>query len=268
MSRTRRLTARVRLALGAAAVALLAGCAAPAPAPIATPTATSAPAPARLGDVLVSGEVTDSLGTYLATTIAPDDDSVAGLPAEVDPGLRADFDDARLLEGMRFAVGFLVEHALDGPSVDNGGWQPWRTDTGPSFVSGPFADELLADDSTIVYHDGSPALVRDGGPRLTTAEVTVTELVAIEYEGRTYLQVRGLADVDYRVAADAARTWAFDRNPGIDAARVFEMYPALEDDTEKVFALIADFSYTLDVDPAGAWTIVGYNLHHTATFRF
>lgn len=277
MSETmRRYGSKIRRAAAALGIAgsLLAtsGCVAgitPEPGSTESPTPGQTNSVVLYGDVIASGEITDSLGTYTATTISPDDDSYSTLASDVDPALRSAFSDEELLEAQQYVAKFVAEQTTDGTAVDNSGWEQWRQEVGPQYVTGPFAGDLLnPSESTIVYHDSAPNFIRDGAPRFNTNTITVNELKAVNYEGQTYITVNGTAETDYRVTDASGMSWAIQRNPGMSESEIINQIPQLGDGEDNIFGNFLSFSYTLGKKDDGSWGIVGYRNQSSGTFRF
>jgi len=231
--------------------------------PSSSPTASSL----VYGDVIENGSVTDEYGSYIKTTISPDDESYKTLVGDVDPALYTNgYTEADVLSAQQFVATFAASESTDSTAVDGNGWEAWRANVGPQYVSGPFAQDLLNpaangtdDRAGIIFNNpnnSTPLMIRDGKPRLTSNVITIDSIKNVDYEGAHYIKVNGSASTSYRVSDADGLAWAMQRN-NLTQEEVISQVPTLNDGKENTFLNTFNFGYTLEKKADGSWGIVG-----------
>ncbi|TFC76725.1 hypothetical protein E3O45_08160 [Cryobacterium sp. TMS1-20-1] len=150
------------------------------------------PASDSYGDSVADSTVTDDLGTYCRTVINPNADAIKEDVSKYDRASLTQYaisdDDA--LAFQRSAVEFLGSEGLDSSALDTNTDGTVGNDTaGQAWVeqnltlfdpgwSDPYTAEGGLYSNAVVVNGYTPALIRDGGPRLVQSSITVTSVYA------------------------------------------------------------------------------------------
>ncbi len=107
-------------------------------------------------------------------------------------------------------------------------------------------------------------MVRNGKPRVLSNNIGINTITNFAYQGKNYLQIKGVATTKYRVS-DVAGIAATAKQLGITPAEAKAKYPIFQDGKDDVLINEFTYSYTVAKDSNG-WGIVGYNTDYKASY--
>jgi hypothetical protein len=239
----------------------------------ADPSASpSTPADSALGgDIVVMTKdgktvvVKDQYGSYEKVGLNPNDELNKKVdPAIVDPTVKAaGWNDADVLDGQKFISNFVASEAIDSTALDSGdaGYKDWVSKNQNKYV----APELQANvqgangEAGIVNNQLGSKLqlryARDGKPRVSASEITMSRIVNVDQNGDHNLIFVGKYNATYR--ASNKDVLAAYEAAGYKKDQVLETLPSLKD--EKGYVSVQgtmDYQYAI-AKKDGNWKITG-----------
>jgi len=220
--------------------------------------------------------VTDSKGSYLHMTISPLSAVYTSVDqATVDGSIAgSDWDADELLGGQRFVAQFVAEQTIDSVALDNdkAGWTDWLSTVAPRYFADPLPSALNTpadntDRAIPIFNDAddsTPDLVRDGGPRIDAATISIDSLANSPREGGEWLAVDGTASVTYRLTDASAVANLVSQ--GYDPSTIMTDFPDLADGVDGHY--LVDFTFEYQVDRIeGNWIIRDWSLTSDASIE-
>ena len=223
------------------------------------------PASDSYGDSVADSIVTDDLGTYCRTVINPNADAMKRDVSKYNSDSLTEFaisvDDAFAFQ--KSAVEFFGSEGLDSSALDtntdgtvgnDAAGQAWVQQNIAFFDPGwsdPYTAEGGLYSNAIVVNGYTPALIRDGSPRLSQSSVTVTDVYAGSASSGTAKQVVVVLTAKASYRATDADTVAFELrySPEKTEESVRAEHPDLFDGTgENNIFLDGTFNYAYSAE--------------------
>lgn len=228
------------------------------------------------GSVIDGELVKDENGSYIRTTINPEDPSYKTLISNVDPALYANgYTEEDVLSAQRFVAKFQAEEYSDSIALTGSGWEKWKQEVAPKYISEADIQEILSNSSDgsrsyIIFNnpkDKKYSIIQDGRARISNNNITISEIKNFVYEGKNYVVVKGVSETTYRIPKAQALQAYKDVNPGLTEEQIIAKTPSLAEDVkEGAWINTGNFSYTLE-KKEDSWQIVGYTNNSSAVIK-
>lgn len=204
---------------------------APSDSPTVAPGTPSTPNTSVGGDSVVKTDtdgnpvvITDEYGSYTPTTINPNDDSLTVNPSTVSPNVAAAGWSAEdVSSGQKYVATFVAEQTADSIALDRTtGWDKWKSDVAPQYLDDQWRDSIInqappgTDRAVLIsnnFNNITPDLARDGGPRVLSSNISVTEVDSVNVDGNNMLIYGGSYETSYKTVEGkpliAKSTWKY-----------------------------------------------------------
>lgn len=263
------------LALGLVGALTLTGCTGglvnePAPTgstPAVAACSTENPGP--WGDSVALREVTDELGTYCQTTLDPSSTALVYSPENVDLASLQEhgFTEQDVKDLMPKAAQFFSQEVIDSTVLDRPSAQAFEAwlsgDRGGITLDPAFS---ITPDSSFVFREVLPTLVRDGSSRILTSKIEFNGAKAIsDANGNPAIIIYYRATVDYRV--DDVRGLDFtaaNNSEGLSKDELVRDFPHFSDGEENFIRLDVEYGTGYNKKGEVIGTIYEYNTSDSA----
>lgn len=152
--------------------------------------------------------ITDEYGSYTPTTINPNDDSLTVNPSTVSANVNeAGWTAEDVSSGQKYIVTFVAEQTADSIALDRTtGWDKWKNEVAPQYLDSQWQDSILNSSATGTdravpisnnFNNITPDLTRNGGPRLSSSNISVNEVDSANVNGAEMLIYGGTYEATY-----------------------------------------------------------------------
>jgi hypothetical protein len=245
--------------------------ASPAPSTSISQSASPSPSATALGSVDLTTETvkTPDGGSYLQVELPATSPLYKYNKSIVDDDATSRFSKAEIASGQKFISDFVVTQGTNSIAVDGdkAGWAQWQKDYADQYIYASQKKAILSsatsngsDRSSFIMNDSNnsfPPLLNNGGSRIKTEDVTLSQVSGGDSSLGKYLSVFGEAKVEYVVDKAALKAQALKDNPSKTEADLKKDYPGLFKAAPVYVKTDLTFSYSL-VKDGQTWKIAGF----------